>query len=133
MPSDVRIAIERESDIVTARQHGRELAASIGFSTTDQTLLATAISEVARNIVTYAARGEIELAIVEVSGRKGVKVIASDEGPGIPNIELAMRDGWSTMKSLGVGLPGTKRVMDEFELATEVGVGTTITMIKWSR
>ena len=97
------------------------------------TIIATAISEVARNIVVYANRGEIVLSAVQQGTRRGVLVIARDQGPGIPDIPRAMRDGFSTGKSLGLGLPGAKRLMDEFEIASEVGKGTTITMRKWTR
>lgn len=128
-----KVPIERESDIVSARQRGRELAASIGFSTTEQTLLATAISELARNIVRYAGRGEVVLGVVEDGGRRGVMIVARDQGPGISNPELAMRDGYSTGNSLGVGLPGARRLVDDFELASVVGVGTTVTLKKWLR
>ena len=131
--SEVRVQIEREADIVLARQAGRQLAAQLGFSSTDQTLIATAISEVARNIVVYANRGEVTLARVEDGGRVGIEVIARDEGPGIENLELAMRDGYSTKQSLGLGLPGARRLMDDFQLASEIGVGTTVTMRKWTR
>ena len=133
MPTETRVAIEHEADIVTARQKGRELAAARGLSLTEQTLIATAISEVARNIVVYARRGEVILAAVEDHGRRGVVVIARDDGPGIPNPELAMRDGYSTGNSLGMGLPGARRLMDEFELSSTVGKGTTVTMRKWVR
>jgi serine/threonine-protein kinase RsbT len=133
MAADTHVAIEHESDIVTARQKGRELAAASGLSLTDQTLLATAISEVARNIVVYAQRGEVILTRLEDRGRRGVMVVARDEGPGIANPELAMRDGYSTANSLGMGLPGSKRCMDEFELSSALGKGTTITMKKWAR
>jgi serine/threonine-protein kinase RsbT len=128
-----KIAIDRELDIVTARQAGRQLAASLGFSSTDQTLIATAISEIARNIVVYAQRGELEISRVESAGRIGIEVIARDDGPGIENVELAMRDGYSTKQSLGLGLPGARRLMDELHVDTEVGVGTTVTMKKWRR
>lgn len=127
------VPIEHERDIVAARQKGRELAALSGLSPTEQTLLATAISEVARNIVVYARRGEVVLAPLEQHGRRGVLVVARDEGPGIPNPDLAMRDGWSTSHSLGMGLPGARRLMDEFELSSTPGKGTTITMKKWVR
>jgi serine/threonine-protein kinase RsbT len=127
------VPIEHEADIVTARQKGRELAAASGLSTTEQTLIATAISEVARNIVVYARRGEVIVAPLEQQGRRGVLVVARDEGPGIANPELAMRDGYSTTNSLGMGLPGAKRLMDEFELSSTLGKGTTITMKKWVR
>ena len=133
MAPETHVEIAHEGDIVTARQKGRELAAATGLSRTEQTLIATAISELARNIVVYARRGEVVLAQVEQHGRRGVLVIARDEGPGIANPELAMRDGYSTSRSLGMGLPGARRLMDEFELSTAVGKGTTITMKKWVR
>jgi serine/threonine-protein kinase RsbT len=133
MPGEARVPIEGEADIVTARQKGRELAAARGLSRTEQTLVATAISEVARNIVVYANRGEVVIAPAEERGRRGLVVVARDEGPGISNPELAMRDGYSTGNSLGLGLPGAKRLMDEFELSTAPGKGTTVTMKKWAR
>ena len=131
--TETSIHLERELDIVTARQKGRELAASMGFSSTDQTLLATAISEVARNIVSYASRGTIVLSTVEDRGRRGIMIVAEDHGPGIADIELAMRDGFSTGGSLGAGLPGAKRLVDDFELASTMGKGTTVTLKKWLR
>jgi serine/threonine-protein kinase RsbT len=126
-----RVAIDRDVDIVTARQLGRELATLAGFTGSDLTLIATAISEVARNIVVYAERGEIRLGLANRNGRRGLEVIASDEGPGIPDINQAMQDGFSTGRSLGLGLPGARRLMDEFEIVSEVGKGTTVTMRKW--
>lgn len=133
MLDDVVVVVERDADIVTARQRGRELAAAAGFSSADQTMIALAISEIARNILTYAHHGTIALSSVDDHGRRGLQIVARDQGPGIPDIELAMRDGYSTGKSLGVGLPGTKRVMDDFELVSAVGQGTTVTMRKWRR
>ena len=133
MADEVRVPVASDADIVTARQKGRELAAASGFSRTEQTLIATAISEVARNIVAYAERGEIVLSPVQQPGRLGVMVIARDDGPGIADTDLAMRDGYSTGASLGMGLPGAKRLMDEFELSSEPGRGTTVTMKKWTR
>jgi serine/threonine-protein kinase RsbT len=130
---EVRIHIDRDGDVVTARVAGRELASRIGFVGSDLTIIATAISEIARNIVLYAKHGEMALAPSRQSGRLGILVIGRDSGPGIPDIEQAMRDGFSTGKSLGLGLPGAKRLMDEFEIASEVGRGTTITMRKWLR
>jgi serine/threonine-protein kinase RsbT len=130
---EVSVPIERELDIVTARQAGRELAAALGFSTTDQTLLATAISEVARNIVSYAGRGNVLVGSVDESGRRGIVVIASDHGPGIADVAQAMRDGYSTGNSLGVGLPGARRLVDDFHLASAPGQGTTVTLKKWLR
>jgi len=127
------VAIERDVDIVTARQLGRELATSVGFSGSDLTLIATAISEVARNIVVYAERGEIRLQLAQKDGRHGIEVVAADQGPGIPDIERAMQDGFSTGRSLGLGLPGARRLMDEFEIVSEPGKGTMVTMRKWRR
>jgi len=130
---ETRVPIAHEADIVTARRIGRELAAQRGFSSTQQTLIATAISEVARTIVEYAKRGEIVLSAIEGEGRRGILVIAQDSGPGIPDLDLAMRDGYSTTRSLGMGLPGAKRLMDEFALLSTIGAGTTVTMKKWLR
>jgi serine/threonine-protein kinase RsbT len=127
------VSIERDLDIVTARQKARALAVATGFSSMDQTIIALAISEIARNIISYAQRGKITLARLDEGGRRGLLIVARDDGPGIPDIELAMRDGFSTAKSLGVGLPGAKRVMDDFELVSALGVGTTVTMKKWIR
>lgn len=131
--NETRVHIEREADIVLARQAGRQLAAQIGFSATEQTLIATAISEVARNIVVYAQEGDIVLSRSEEGARVGIIVAAIDHGPGIENKELAMRDGYSTKNSLGLGLPGARRLMDDFSLESEVGKGTTVTMKKWKR
>jgi serine/threonine-protein kinase RsbT len=128
---DACIAIQHEMDIVSARQKGRELAVHLGFSSTDQTLIALAISEIARNILSYARCGKVTLRRLDEGGRRGVSIIACDDGPGIADTELAMRDGYSTGNSLGVGLPGAKRVMDDFELVSKLGEGTTVTMRKW--
>jgi serine/threonine-protein kinase RsbT len=131
--SETSVAIEREDDVVRARQKGRELAAALGFSSTDQTLIATAISELARNIVTYAGRGTVTLSRLDRQGRPGVVIVANDQGPGIADVELAMRDGYSTGNSLGVGLPGARRLVDELEIVSSLGVGTTVTLRKWLR
>lgn len=133
MIAETTISIEREPDIVKARSEGRRLAAALGFSGTDQTLLATAISELARNIVRYAGSGQVVLSTVERGSLRGIVVVASDQGPGIADPELAMRDGYSTGNSLGLGLPGARRLVDEFELVSSVGVGTTVTLKKWLR
>lgn len=130
MEGEVRISITRESDIVVARQTGRALAAELGFSSCDQTLVATAISEIARNIINYAIKGELLLSVVK-NGQQGISITASDEGPGIRNIEQAMQNGYSSSGSLGLGLPGAKRLMDEFEIESQPGKGTTIRMKKW--
>ena len=133
MPAEIRVPIEREEDVVIARQKGRELGAEIGFSNTDRTIIALAISEIARNIISYARRGEIVMCRIDDGVRLGISIVAEDEGPGIPDIELAMRDGYYTAKSLGVELPGTKRIMDEFALTSIVGKGTTVKMKRWLR
>ena len=130
---EISVAIDRELDIVSARQRGRALAAELGFSTTEQTLLATAISEVARNIVSYAVRGTVTLNGIEEPGRRGIVITARDEGPGIPDLALAMRDGYSTGNSLGVGLPGARRLVDDFEISSTPGSGTTVVLKKWLR
>lgn len=131
MTNKTLIAINHESDILAARQAGRALAAELGFSNPEQILIATAISELARNIIEYARRGEVEIEAIENSGKRGILIVARDEGPGIPNIDLAMQDGYSTGRSLGLGLPGSRRLMDEFEIVSEVNKGTTVTIKKW--
>jgi serine/threonine-protein kinase RsbT len=128
-----RIAIESDADVVTARQRARALAAEVELSSTDQTLLATAISEVARNITTYAKRGEVMLSIVSDGGRDGIRVVARDDGPGIADIELALQDGYTSGGGLGLGLPGARRLVDEFDIESAPSEGTTVTLVKWSR
>ena len=116
---------------MAARQQGRALATKLGFNGSDLALIATSISEVARNIVDHAKRGEIVLAPVHQGNKHGIAVIARDEGPGIPDVSLAMQYGYSSRKGLGVGLPGAKWLMDEFDIESEVGKGTTVVMKKW--
>ena len=128
---EIRVAINSDQDIVLARQKGRALAAEFGFAAGDATLIATAISELARNIVSYARKGQITLKIVNSTSRQGLSIIASDEGPGIPDISQAMRDGFSTSGSFGMGLPGVRRLMDDFEITSRPGKGTTVTVKKW--
>jgi serine/threonine-protein kinase RsbT len=132
MVGEHRLEICSEHDILRARQQGRELAAEAGFTGSDLTLVATAISEIARNIVEYAGRGEISFTLVRDGQSRGIVVVARDEGPGIANIDQAMQDGYSTGRSLGLGLPGARRLMDEFEVESEAGRGTTVTMKKWT-
>jgi serine/threonine-protein kinase RsbT len=127
---EVRIAIGTDADIVVARQAARQLAARLGFSSTDLTILATAVSEVARNIVRFAGAGEIVVELIE-GARRGVQIVARDAGPGIPDIGRALTDGYSTYDGLGLGLAGARRLMDEFAVASEPGRGTTVTMTKW--
>jgi serine/threonine-protein kinase RsbT len=129
--SDTYVLVEHDGDIVIARQTARSVAISQGFSGSDLTRIATAISEVARNILTYAKRGELTLSGEQVGTRRGILVVARDDGPGIANIERAMEDGFSSASTLGLGLPGARRLMDEFEIWSEVGIGTTVTMRKW--
>jgi serine/threonine-protein kinase RsbT len=129
---EVRIEVAGDTGIVEARQTGRDLAAQLGFSLTDLTLIATAISEVARNITTYAGRGEISLRLVRQAGRRGLVVVASDDGPGIADLDRALEDGYSTGRGMGLGLPGARRLMDEFEIDSSPGQGTTVTMRKWT-
>jgi serine/threonine-protein kinase RsbT len=131
--TEIRVAIDRDTDVVTARQRGRDLAAQVGFAGCDLTVIATAISEVSRNIVSYAQHGEIILKTTEDRDRRGIVVIARDDGPGIESIEDAMRDGFSTANSLGLGLPGARRLMDDFAIESAAGRGTTVTMKKWVR
>lgn len=132
-PQEIRVAINSDQDIVVARQRGRSLAAELGFSPGDATLIATAISELARNIVSYADTGSISLRGIQTSSREGILVTASDSGPGIVDIRLAMRDGYSTSGSLGLGLPGVRRIMDEFEIESRSGNGTKVVVKKWNR
>jgi serine/threonine-protein kinase RsbT len=132
--SEERIAIESDADVVTARQRARALAAQLDLTSTDQTLLATAISELARNITTYAVRGEVLVGVVHgENGRRGVRVVARDDGPGIEDIQLALTDGYTTGNGLGLGLPGARRLVDEFDIQTAPGQGTTVTLVKWGR
>ena len=129
----IRIVVSTDGDIVVARQAGRDLAKQVGCSATDATLVATAISEVARNIVSHAGKGEVLIRAVPVGAdaQGAIEVVARDEGPGIVDVERAMQDGYSTGRGLGLGLPGARRLMDEFEIVSEVGVGTTVVMRKW--
>jgi serine/threonine-protein kinase RsbT len=131
MADESRVFVNDDAGIVSARQTGRSLATQMGFSATDSTLIATAISEIARNMVVYGKGGEIEFT-KESNGRKsGLVVRAIDRGPGIPDLDKAMQDGFTTGKGLGLGLPGARRLMDEFAIESTVGVGTTIVMKKW--
>lgn len=130
---DMRVPINSDTDIVTARQKGRALAAQLGFSGSELTLIATAISEVARNIVEYAGSGEILFTPVSQSGQHGIVIVAQDEGPGIPDIERALQDGYSTSGGLGLGLPGAKRLVDDLQIESEPGRGTKVIMKKWKQ
>ncbi len=131
LAEETLVVIESDADIVAARMRGRALASQMGFPPTLATLVATAISELARNILLYAGRGEVVLTPVERGGRRGLAVMARDEGPGIPDIARAMEDGYSTSGRLGLGLPGVRRLVDEFEITSHLGQGTTVTVKKW--
>src|SRR2546426_11662832 len=133
MANEAQIPIGSDFDIVAARRQGRELALKLGFHGGDVTLIAAAISEIARNIVDHAKRGEITLNEFQQGHKQGILIVARDQGPGIPDVAQAMQYGYSTRKGLGVGLPGAKWLMDEFDIDSKVGVGTTITMKKWVR
>jgi serine/threonine-protein kinase RsbT len=124
--------IKADSDIVATRQHGRQLAEQLGFSSSDQVLIATAISEIARNIVQYAGQGQVSCRVVSQGRRRGLVIVARDEGPGIADVAQAMEDGYTTGKGLGMGLPGSRRLMDEFDVVSAAGKGTTVTMTKWA-
>jgi serine/threonine-protein kinase RsbT len=125
------VLIRSESDIVTTRRTVRDVAKALGFGITDVTRIVTATSELARNIVLYAGSGVMRWREVARSGGIGVELTLEDNGPGIASIEQAMQEGYTTSGGLGLGLPGTKRLMDEFEIASEVGKGTRITVRKW--
>ena len=132
MTDEVLVHVSSDADVVEAREKGRELSAELGFSSIDLTLIVTAISEVARNILLYAREGEIVLRLDADGGQRGITVVARDDGPGIPDIEMAMRDSYSTGNGLGLGLPGARRLMDEFEIESEVSKGTIVVMKKWA-
>jgi serine/threonine-protein kinase RsbT len=127
----VEVTVTSDSDVVTARLEGRSLAAEIGFASTELALIATAISEVARNLVVHAGRGTVVIAQVEGPNGAGIEVVAHDHGPGIPDVDRAMQDGFTTGDGLGLGLPGARRLMDEFEITSVPGQGTTVRMTKW--
>ena len=125
------VPINSAADIVVARQKGRALAIQLGFNGSDPTMIAAAISEVARNIVAHAKHGEIILSGIHDTRRQGIQVVARDEGPGIANLDQAMQYGFSSNQGMGVGLPGAKWLMDEFDIESQVGKGTRVKMRKW--
>jgi serine/threonine-protein kinase RsbT len=126
------IALETDDDIAVARGEARSVAAALGFGAIDQTRLATVASELSRNVVKYARRGRmIAQPVRSPSGREGLRLIFEDKGPGIPDIAAAMRDGFSTGRGLGKGLPGSRRLVDEFNIESEVGRGTRVTVVRW--
>ena len=130
---DRTVAIATDTDIVAAREHGRTLVSGLGFSPTETRLVTTAISELARNIVLYAQRGEIVLRALDDGATKGILVVARDQGPGIPDVEQALGGGCSARGGTALGLRGTRHLMDEFEIASAAGAGTTVAVKLWSR
>lgn len=128
---DIVVDIRNSDDIVAARKAGHQLALDLGFSLTDVTMIATAISEIARNITSYAGRGAVRIAVAERDGRTALVVRAEDDGPGIADIERALEDGYSTGRGLGMGLPGARRLMDRLIVDSKLGHGTVIEMWKW--
>ena len=131
MAADFVVDVNNSDDIVTARQAGHELARQLGFSLTDVTMIATAISEIARNITSYAGRGEVRVGVQFRDGRQALVVRAEDDGPGIADIERALEDGYSTGRGLGLGLPGARRLMDKLLVESSPGKGTIVEMWKW--
>jgi len=125
--------VQSDADVVTARERGRALARVIGFSAVDQAYVATAISELSRNMLAYADGGEIRLRIVDNGRARGVTIVARDTGPGIADLDRALGDGFSTSGGLGLGLPGVRRLMDRFDIESVVGHGTVVSVTKWSK
>jgi serine/threonine-protein kinase RsbT len=127
----VVVPVRTEADVVTARESGRAIASEVGFLRSNLVLVTTAISEVARNIVRYAGSGSVEFAPLHDGLRAGILVVARDRGPGIGDIARAMEIGYSTGRGLGLGLPACQTLMDDFEISSSAGEGTTVTMRKW--
>lgn len=128
----VRLPINNSIDVVTARRRALDMATALGFLLPEATKIAVVVSELARNILLYAQTGTITL-MATTAIPKSVKIVAQDRGPGIPDVDLVLKGGYSTSRGLGVGLSGSKRIMDEFEIQSMVGVGTMITAVKWLR
>jgi serine/threonine-protein kinase RsbT len=131
VPDETVVRIDNPDDIVAARKAGHQLAIDLGFSLTDVTMIATAISEVARNITSYAGHGAVRITVADREGRKALVVRAEDDGPGIADIERALEDGYSTSRGLGLGLPGARRLMDRLIVESALGRGTVVEMWKW--
>jgi len=128
-----KVSIDSSESVILARKIARNMAKELGFGLAGQTRITTAVSELGRNIYVYAGTGSLTIRTVAGSSVKGVEIIAEDQGPGIADIEMAMQDGYTTGNGLGRGLPGTKRLMDEFEIKSEVGKGTFVTIRRWLR
>ncbi|MEV0623781.1 anti-sigma regulatory factor [Nonomuraea sp. NPDC050404] len=133
MSSLREMAVASSADVVGVRQLVRSAALEAGLSLVDQTKIVTAASELARNALVYAGGGDVQVEIVEKGPRRGLKMIVNDEGPGIPDIPQALTDGWTTGSGLGLGLSGSRRLVDEFDLKSEPGKGTIVTVTKWAR
>lgn len=131
MSNAKQVAIHCDLDIVIARSAARDVARQYGFGMIDQARIATAVSELARNIFLYAGSGTVTVHRVEQFGRTGIEIVCEDQGPGIANLEQALQDGYSSSRGMGMGLPGTRRLMDEFTIRSQEGVGTTVTCRKW--
>jgi serine/threonine-protein kinase RsbT len=133
--AETLLPIRGEDDIVASRQRAREIARQLGFGAVDQSRIATAVSELTRNVVRYATDGRGAVAIREAdgNGRTGIEIVVSDDGPGIPDVDQALRDGFTSGNGMGMGLPGTRRLMDEMTVESAVGRGTTVTIRKWRR
>jgi serine/threonine-protein kinase RsbT len=131
--SPAELPVNGNSDVVLVRQHVRTAAVDVGLSLVDQTKVVTAASELARNALVYAGGGQVRIEIVHNGVRRGLRLVFSDEGPGIPDVEQALVDGWTTGGGLGLGLSGSRRLMDEFDLKSAPGEGTLITVTKWAR
>lgn len=125
------LSIEREQDVILFRNRLREMTVRIGMSALNQTKLITAASELVRNMLKFANGGKTVMEIVSSNRQTGIKITFEDKGPGIADIALAMKDGYSTARSLGLGLPGARRLVNEFTIHSTVGEGTTVTVIKW--
>jgi len=133
LPQEKVTAIQSDLDVVTARSLVREVAKNLGFVPIDQARIATAVSELARNIFLYAGAGQIFIRGVEAEGKKGIEIVCEDQGPGIQDVKLALQDEYSTSGGKGMGLPGARRLMDDFDIHSVVGVGTTVTCRKWCK
>lgn len=131
MVQDKAAVIRSDLDIVIARTLARDMAKLLGFGAIDQARIATAVSELARNIFLYAGTGSVRVREVDRNGRKGLEIVCDDQGPGIADISLVMQDGYSTSRGMGMGLPGAKRLMDEFDIRSVEGQGTTVVCRKW--
>lgn len=127
------LAIAGDADVVRVRQAVRDLTVQAKFSLVDQTKLVTATSELARNTLVYGGGGQVSVALVERAARTGIELVFSDDGPGIPDLDLALTDGWTSGGGMGLGLSGTKRLVDEFEIDTAPGAGTRVRVLKWRR